>query len=134
MRSRLSLLMIAAAAAVVLAVAPRASAQVAVSGTFGGPHGAVSFSTGVPLPFVAVAHHDYRGRGYGYYGRGDYGRGYGYYGRRPYVRHYDYYPRYNYYRPYVRRWVRPYYYGPSVVVRPYGYGYGGYYDYDDDCD
>src|SRR5436190_4193812 len=90
--------------AAALAVAPSASAQVAVSGSFGLPHGVVSFGVGGPgyyHPGYAVAPVYVSGR----YRRPYYGRSYSHY--RPYRR---YYRNSYYYRPYR------YYRAPRVYV------------------
>lgn len=117
----LTLLAALTVGAAALAVAPSASAQVAVSGSFGLPHGVVSFATGGPAyhhPGYAVAPVSYRRS----YGR-SYSSGRSYY--RPYRRN-TYYRNSYYYRPYrYRRY-------PRVYVQPYPYyGYSdyGYSDY-----
>ena len=102
----LAVLVVAFAA---LAQAPTASAQVAVSGTFGLPHGVVSFGVGHPAygygyGYAPVYHRHYRPRVYTYVAPA--------YAYRPYVRHvYRSYYR-PYYRPYSRVYVQPYAYGP----------------------
>jgi hypothetical protein len=120
MRNRISKLLMAATAGLVLGMAPSAVAQVAVSGTFYGPHGAVRFRSGAPY-----GGYGYAGDRYAYEGDRSCDRGYayaptyGYYGYAPY-------PRYSYgYRPYVRRHV----YYPRHHDRHDGYRYDGYRSY-----
>ncbi len=66
------MILVAAAATLVFAIAPSAAAQVAISGTFHGPHGAVHFNSGHPY---AQGGHGY-GHGYRYSGYCDPGYAY----------------------------------------------------------
>lgn len=110
---RLSAVGIVAALILVVATPAYAWTSVGFSGTFVGPHGAVSVST------------------YPYY---RYHRYYRYYPYRTYYRYYPYrsyvyprvYYRHYYYRPYVRSYYRPYYPVRRVYLRP---AYSGSYCY-----
>lgn len=108
MRTRLSLLALAAGAVVALAAAPAATAQVAVSGSIYGPHGAVTFHA----PYAPTGSYCPPDRPYpSYYGHGSY-RAYGYdAGYRPVYRS-RWEPRRAHYRRYVPRW-----YPRRVIVR-----------------
>jgi hypothetical protein len=92
-----------------VAVAPTASAQVAVSGTFPLPHGAISFNVGGP----------------GYYAPAPYPYAYSY----PAPAYPVYYTGYYapYYYPYHRHYYRRYYPAYHGHVSHYHGGYGGYH-------
>ena len=130
------------AAAILVAVAScgrRAEAQVGFGGTFAGPHGVVSFNTGVPYAAPVYGNYGYRNYGYNSYRYGNpyapsyrYGSGYRYgYARYSYPRS-SYYPRRYRLRRFFVAFPFPHYVTQRVYfapVDPYCGGYAGYDGY-----
>lgn len=126
MRTRLMSYLAAAILVAVASSGRRADAQVSVGGTFAGPHGVVSFNTGIPYAAPVYGNYGYSNSGYDSYRYGNrYAPSYRYgYARHSYPRP-SYYPRRYRLRRFFVAFPYPHYVTQRIYFAPAG-PYCGY--------